>query len=414
MKRAFGNPNLAKFLVSKINSTKQAVGDEYNIDSLLEVPFLTAIQELFEFNDQVPPTKSYGFVREATYRLLKLKRLKTKCLLKMLEAKEATYLGLNSKSYFFWASISVIPPTEPIDLVFQKTKIRLGKKDGGLNDMLPTASPIYETQVELEINARCEWSAVKIAINTVTLVKGVANFLVNVKKPRNEITNLGIMTGKNTVNQIRMSHGVILNARKERLLPTVSFPLQHGPPTEEMLRIDESLVQQIRERLNQLESVADCIRPPLIESLQRYDRALDNGNLNSTLSGLWGSIEPICNSFSGETMINRMLKVFHSDETDYHRHVLNRCHDMRNSITHTNSRMGSPEQTVYDLMQYSERLIEFVFLNHSTFVTFTEFVSFLDSCKKKTETDLAKIQAKMDLLNQPSLLPENQMRRLGG
>ena len=411
VKKAFRNQQLAKFLVSNINSTKQAVAQEYNIDPLLEVPFLTAMQELFEFDNSVPWRTCFRFVGEATYQLLKLKRLKVEDLAKLLEAKEAKYLKRSLASYVFRASVSLVPPAKPLDLMFQDTNIRLEKTSPELNLMLPKQSQTYATQVDLEVTARCEWSAVEIAIHKLTLVKGVANLLVNAKKQRNEITDIGFIYGEDAVNQIRMSHGVILDAKKNRLLPTVSFPLQHGPQANSTFYIEKRLACEIYRHLKRLESVKDCIKSPLIESVTRYDRALDNSNLNLTLSGLWGSIEPICDSFSGEQMIGRMLKVLSRDEKSYHRLVLERCHTMRNSIAHTNSRMGDPEYHVYDLMRYVEHLIEFVFLNHGKFATFIEFVSFLDSSdssQKMMELELTELEAKVNLLKQPSLLPENQ------
>ena len=52
MTKKFKNQTLAKFLVQNINLTKEPVGtEEFNIDSLFEVPFLTAIEELFDFEN---------------------------------------------------------------------------------------------------------------------------------------------------------------------------------------------------------------------------------------------------------------------------------------------------------------------------------------------------------------------------
>ena len=356
----------------------------------------------------MPAETSYEFVRVATYNLLKRKLLKVCNLEKLIAAKEATYLKKPLLPFVFQASVSVVPPDDPIDWKFQGTEIRFEKKPARHDEEYPEASPKYATQVELKVEARCELSAAGIAISRLTIVKAVANLLVNVETTHADIFKVGSIKGKNAINQIRLSHGIILDSTKRRLLPTVSFPLQHGPQTDESFLIDKQLLGRINKRLKTLESVENDIQLPLKETLRRYDRALDNDNLNSVLSGLWGAIEPICGSYEGRFMIKRMLRVISGNETEYHRHVLNRCHAMRNSIAHTNSKMRSPLNHVFDMMRYVELLLEFMFSHHTKFGSYKKFISFLDSSPQEAIDRRDSAQAELDFWSDSELMPEDQ------
>lgn len=116
----------------------------------------------------------------------------------------------------------------------------------------------------------------------------------------------------------------------------------------------------------------------IIESLQRYVRALDEKDPYTALIKIWNSLEYLsCGEYAKyNTIVARVSNIF--NEREYHVQVLEHLRDVRNTSVHSGSQIDSARKDCYLIQYYYYYFIRFLIGNYKSFKVIEDAYEFLD------------------------------------
>lgn len=113
-------------------------------------------------------------------------------------------------------------------------------------------------------------------------------------------------------------------------------------------------------------------------SIVRYVRALDSQDYNSVFIKLWSVLEHLTCTLKDSYDKTIKRTVFHFDDREYHRLVLEQLRQYRNKSVHLGAGESDIDVHVYQLKNYVEQLLRFHIGNYFKFNSMPESARFMD------------------------------------
>ena len=350
-----------------------------DFDSSVEI-----IASFAPFSTEVPDGRRVDIARRAIIDSKKAKSLSAGDVLARILVGQKEYLQQPLTPFVLLSSLSIrySPELKTVRLAdalltfSSSTSARFKLPSTALRGAVHYGpAPTDYTSVRVRVSARDFMSAGELAIDRLDFVRAIWNLFRNRSRWRISLGNRGRPINDILLGPIHTLHHPDGAPASEIFWWEPSYVEPHSPVD---LTQDLSEMRTF-ERWVRAHLAASSMRLELEGILNRYVRALDERDLNPALVTLWGVLEDLTGTRTGDThkvTVRRAAFVFKDGE--FRKLVLNHLREWRNRIVHEGRGTGEGERMVQELQHHVAVLLGFLLSNAKTFRSFDEVGRFLD------------------------------------
>lgn len=212
--------------------------------------------------------------------------------------------------------------------------------------------------VWIEVSGRSVFEAAEKALGALDLLRGMWNFALN-RRRWTQSTN----ERRKPVNKVLLGPVQSLHHPDGSLASAVDwYEYDYVEPIRGVVFKSRWEMAKKEE-----EGIRACLarsfyRPEIEEAIKRYTRALDLREWDSAFVRMWGLLEDLTGTESGDhhgVTVKRAAFLYPRSERDLHVQVLNHLRGYRNSSVHAGEGSADIEAYLYQLKRYVEEVLRF-------------------------------------------------------
>ena len=377
------DPNVVTNLLESNKSVKEGNVTFSGFDHYENVAVL---QSMVETNDEIPDIEKSRIVNRAISAVARTKSITPQLLLGEISKLESEYLKKPPSGYVLLTSISMKRQVNNIRrrildstiIISSKAPSRFYRSEKMIKKTLLITDqdlPDLYSIVRVSLNARSEMEAGIKALDSLDLLRGMWNFSINQKQ------GMRISSINNSVNRLVLG-------------PIHSLHLPNGKPADDVFWYETILLRSfyptanvdlgeitknehwIRNKLNN-----HSYRSEIESAFIRYCRALDNSDLNTSYTKLWGLLETLVSSHRSSTITRRVS--FRYRDNIFAKQLVTHLAGFRNRTIHAGATSAQIETLLYQLKRVTENLLIYHMHNRNGFRTMNEAARFLHLPQEK-------------------------------
>jgi len=353
-------------LLQQLNDLDIKLSDEGGLvldDNVYAISLV--LRSELEFSFDIPQEKQ----RDITWQIIKRigtsgKKFTQENLLAENKILSHEYLSLPKKKYAALTTLSLHSPIRKrkisgnhISFSFNLPKgfhaVRASAEYSARPSLYTKSIPENYLYARINVESRCESSAMNEALNALDLLRGIWNLILNYRTRRHashqQPVNSIVLGPIHTLHD--PTGGIVMQGHWYE--PFYLFQVKPLDGTKQ----DELFEREAAIRAD-LKRLPDEYRYHVERFIREYCRALDNTDLHKSYLELWAVLEMLtgCEESSNKDPVARAL-FFFSNNRDFHKEVLLGLRRIRNVVVHTNTEFQSVEWPLYQLKMYVESLI---------------------------------------------------------